>query len=222
MIKKLIEELFKKIEGESDNDRKTKNGNSIYFVEKILDEKLGKPNYISSKAIKGYYDKYVEGRENNSGEPSSDLKNLIAKYLGFKDFLNFEKEKGKKGFNIKSNTRLIVLLIIFLLIFSGFYYNKVFYDKDCIVWRIDHYEKIDCKIEFSEPIFEGLNIEKFKKINVSDTTTFFIKGKPIVWYGKSNNGEIQYFNSRGEHPITKKELKPITKHMINKYIYKKE
>ncbi len=76
--------------------------------------------------------------------------------------------------------------------------------------------KIDCDIEFFEPILQGLNIEKFKKINTSHSTTFFVKGQPIVWCRKSNNGEIEYFNSRGIHPITYKELKLITKYLITK------
>lgn len=225
MIKNLLEKLIKKIENESDCDKKTKNGISIYFVEKILEEKYGKPNYINSRTIKGYFDKYVFGKENNSGEPNFELKNLISQYLGYKDYFDFENnnfsERIKEGGKSEQNKNVkwfIFGFLIIILIFS-FYYNGLFRGDGCIVWKVDHYEKIDCENEFSEPILEDLNFEKFKKLKVSDTTTFFIKGQPIVWYGKSKSGEHEYFNSRGVHPTSKKELKPITEHIINKYIY---
>lgn len=224
MINILLENLFKKIENENDCDKKTKNGISIYFVEKILEEKFGKPNYISPKTIKGYFEKYVEGRENNSGEPNFELKNLIAKYLDYEDFLDFvnnnsetKNKEEKRKTNIKA--KLFVFGFIILILISGFYYKILIGGENCIVWKVDHYEVIDCKNQFSEPISEGLDIKKFKKLTVSDTTTFFINGKPIIWYGKSKTGELEYFNSRGVHPITRKDLKPITEYIINKYIF---
>lgn len=224
MIKNLLEKLFKEIEHENDCDKKTKNGISIYFVEKILEEKFGKPNYISPKTIKGYYEKYVNGKENNSGEPSFELKNLIAQYLNYDDFSDFvndnsetKNKRKKKGTIYK--TKWFGLSIIMVIVIFGFYYRDLVGDENCIVWKIDHYEKIDCKNKSSEPHLKGLDIKKFKKITVSDTTTFFVKGRPIVWYGKSKNGEIEFFNSRGVHPFSKKDLKPITEYIINKYVY---
>ncbi|WP_157961207.1 hypothetical protein [Lutibacter citreus] len=49
-----------------------------------------------------------------------------------------------------------------------------------------------------------------------------MKGKPIIWYGKSINGELDYFNSRGVHPITGKELKPITEYILKQYYFQKK
>jgi hypothetical protein len=69
---------------------------------------------------------------------------------------------------------------------------------------------------------KDVDIEIFKKVAVNDSTIFFKYGKPIVWYGKSLNGEMQYFNSRGLHPETMDELKPITKYIISKYIQNKK
>ncbi|PHS51632.1 MAG: hypothetical protein COB01_09690 [Lutibacter sp.] len=228
MLKKLLVKLFDKLERERDNDKKTKNGNAIYFVERILEERFGKPTYISSRAIKGYYDKYVEGKENNSGEPSSELKDLIAKYLGFKDFLDFENTNsseintGRIGPVVEQNFKWFVLGFLSIILIPALYYSGVFRSEDCVVWKVDHYVIIECEGKLPNPILMDLNIEKFKKLKVSDTTTFFKEGKPIVWYGKSNKGEIEYFNSRGVHPITEKELKPISRYIINKYVYKKE
>lgn len=236
MIKKLLDELFKKVENEKDNDKKTKNGNSIYFVEKILEEKFRKPNFISSKAIKGYYDKYVEGKENKAGEPSSELKNLMARYLGYDDFLDFENktklkvnfvekretENFKKGDKIKGFKKWFIIVGIIGVLFFILYSKGVFGNKEaCFVWKENHYEKVSLNNEKQNPTLicgNNIEIEKFEKVKVSDTTTFFIKGRPIIWYGKSKKGEFEYFNSRGIHPITKKELKPITEYIIDKYI----
>lgn len=227
MIKMLLEKLFKKIKNESDCDKKTKNGISIYFVEKILEEQFGKSNYISPKTIKGYYDKYVLERENNSGEPSYELKNLISHYLGYENYLDFENNKKallntNSNWNIRSTDKRVIITGVIVAISFFLIILKITGSKDCLVWKKDHYEEIDCDGTLKDPLLSTLDIKKFRQIIARDTTTFFIKGKPIIWYGKSKNGKFEYFNSRGLHPITKKELKPITKYIIHKYIYNKE
>jgi hypothetical protein len=55
---------------------------------------------------------------------------------------------------------------------------------------------------------------------VKEETTFFENGKPIIWYGKSAAGKMEYFNHRGIHPETLKELNPITEYIIIKYLIK--
>lgn len=242
MLKKLLSQLFYKLEDERDNDKKTKNGNAIYFVEEILETKFGRANYISSKAIKAYFDKYVEKKENNAGEPSSELKNLIAQYLGYDDFLDFEnKNKSiegdfssvkrdeeflKKNVETKVFTKLIITIGVIIILFSGLYYKGMFTNKeDCYIWKENHYLKISSSEEKQNlTLICGQNstVEKFRQVIITDTTTFFIKGQPIIWYGKSNKGELEYFNSRGVHPVTKNELKPITEYIIKKYVYKNE
>jgi len=225
MIKYLLEELFKKIENENDCDKKSKNGISIYFVEKILEEQLGKSSYISPKTIKGYYDKYVLEKENNSGEPSFELKNLMSHYLGFKDYVDFENSKKEAtntnpSWNIKKTKKgLIITGMLVALSYILYPYIK---KEQCLEWEKDHYIEIDCNGAVKDPLLNDINIKKLKQIVVSDTTTFFIKGQPIIWYGKSKKGTIEYFNSRGIHPTTQKELRPITEYIINKYIYTDE
>lgn len=107
MLKKLLSQLFDKLENERDNDKKTKNGNAVYFVEEILENKLGKPSYISPRAIKDYYDKYVEGKENKAGEPSSELKNIIASYLGYERFLDFETKNKEEVIGFDNVKRVV-------------------------------------------------------------------------------------------------------------------
>jgi hypothetical protein len=63
------------------------------------------------------------------------------------------------------------------------------------------------------------NMLNFKKIQVSDTTTFFKDHKAVVWYCKNGN-QIEFYNSPGFNPENDKPLKAITSYMIKKYIVK--
>ncbi len=225
--------MFEKLNNERDNDKKTKHGNATYFVERVLEEKYGKPNYISIKSLKGYYEKYVEEKENNSGEPNHELKDLVlAQYLDYRNYLDFENKNSSSDL-LKNNKipttlksiptrKLLIPAIIAASLGSGLYLKDSFNNKDCIIWKENHYETVDCDTDFSIPMYKDLNIEHFKQIAVNDSTIFFINGKPIIWYGKSITGEFEYFNSRGVHPITGKELKPITEYILNKHFYQKK
>ena len=103
MIKELLEKLYAKLEDEPDNNRKSKTGCFIFFEEKILtQQKFDKFRNISvsSKTMKNYYEKHVEGRKNKSKEPSAELKNCISEYLGYNNYLHFcnnFKEKSKNS-----------------------------------------------------------------------------------------------------------------------------
>ena len=47
--------------------------------------------------------------------------------------------------------------------------------EDCLIWKIDHYERIDCKNDDAILMLEGINIDKFKKIQINESTIFFKK-----------------------------------------------
>jgi len=110
----------------------------------------------------------------------------------------------------------LVLIIAFYNIYNSYK------NENCVRWEQNHYVKINCDNEQAIPNPIDINIEKFSKVNVSDSTIFFMNNKPVIWYGKSNKGELEFFNSRGIHPATGKELKPITAYIVNKYVYKKD
>lgn len=116
--------------------------------------------------------------------------------------------------------------ILLLTSFVGYGFKNIcFPKKDCIQWSDTHYEQVECegnKLGFahSNPIFDfDENLLRFKKLDVCDTTKFFIEGQPTVWYIKQNN-KCEFFNAPGLHPISGKTLKPITEYIINKYIRK--
>jgi intein/homing endonuclease len=92
--------------------------------------------------------------------------------------------------------------------------------KTCILWKETYFEESTCAVKKTiDNSFYKINIKSFKKIEVTKETMFFKNGNPLVWYGKSFEGKVEFFNQRGIHPITLKGLDPITKYMINKYVF---
>ena len=65
----------------------------------------------------------------------------------------------------------------------------------------------------------NVDIDNFEKVEVSKTTSFFKDKNPLLWYGKSSIGKMDFFTNRGIHPETLNELKPVTEYIINKYVY---
>lgn len=224
MLKKLLLQLFEKLENERNNNTRSKSGNANYFVDVILEEEFRKPNLISAKSLVQYYDKYVDGKGNNSGEPNSELKNIISQYLGFDNYHDFEeknKTSKKRRINLKNTKVKSAGVAAAILLITGVVSYNTNAKIDCIQWKENHYEKIDCNDNVPNPLLKDVKIETFKKITPNDSTIFFEYGHAVVWYGKSSSGEMEFFNSRGLHPETMKELKPITKYIIDKYIGEK-
>jgi hypothetical protein len=123
---------------------------------------------------------------------------------------------------------LILIGLLFVLGF-GFYGIRsfLFPNKDAMIWVKNHYEAVNYDKTGSAEVIP-LNqyvLDNFKKITVSENTTFFKNGDydtPMVWYGKSSNKkEHEYFNQPGLHPETGKTLKPISRYIIKKYILSK-
>lgn len=228
MLEVLLRKLFIKLEEEPTNDKKSKNGCAVYFTEQVLEGRFKKFNLISVRGLKDYYDKYVNGKENSSGEPSTELKNLISQYLGYEGFLDFEHSikvsttglPKTKDISIDNIKKWVVPTVLFIPLFLGLYLYGFFEREDCIVWKVDHYEKIDCTNRAENISINTIDIERFKKIKIDSTTLFFKNNKAIVWYGKLSNGNVDFFTSRGTHPVTGKELKPVTPYIIDKYIGK--
>lgn len=241
MLEELFIQLFEKLKTEKDNNKKSKNGYFEYFVNIILNNDTYKivGFSISQKAVKNYYEKYVEKKVNKSGEPKSELKDLIAQYLEFEDYTQFEnynkritennpeqlKEvidlKMQIGFKEKYKNHIIVtsIISIFVIFLVLNKYNTT--DSDtCIIWKETHFEKSACTIKnaIANSVY-NIDIVNFKKIEVTKETMFFKKGNPQIWYGKSSNKKMEYFTRRGIHPETLKELDPITEYIINKYVF---
>lgn len=94
-------------------------------------------------------------------------------------------------------------------------------NRECMYWSNDHYESVFCddpvKKDNSIALNEDLTV-LFMKITKPDTLTVEnALGK--VWYDKSNK-KVEFFTHHGTHPVNGKTLKPVTKYIIEKYVYK--
>ena len=112
-------------------------------------------------------------------------------------------------------------MIIGVLLFLNI---KNWTTQDCMVWKGEKYEAIDCSetikgfADVTLPKDDKL-IKEFRKIKVNDKTSFFDKkGNAKVWYIKNPNGTLEFFNQPGLQPETGKTLKPISRYIIQEYV----
>jgi len=62
-------------------------------------------------------------------------------------------------------------------------------------------------------------LKNFKRVEVTAAYDFFTEDhKPLVWYYKNKDDEIEYFTSPGLHPITGETLRKITTYIIQTYV----
>lgn len=210
MEKELFEKLFKKLKTEPYNNTESVNGCAEYFKNHIIPQKrfnkYGNVVNVSSRTIVNYYNKFVEGNPAKTGDPHKNLISLIEEYLDEEESL--------------STLQYLYAFIgvITILIFSSYIYqNNYAVDSNCIIWKEDHYEKSSCfNLKALNNNKYNINIERFKKIQTTDSTRFFINGDPIVWYGENKKGKKEYFTYRGLHPETLKELKLVTRIILKK------
>jgi len=127
---------------------------------------------------------------------------------------------------VKSRNKWVAVVLIAVAAISGFALSKiVFKEKQCMQWQNNHYELVDCtelkqmNLLANEIVPLDKDLVDFKKVEVSDTTTFFKNGKPVYWYCKVN-GKLDFFNTvgNGTHPVSGKSLKPVSKYIIEKYV----
>lgn len=118
----------------------------------------------------------------------------------------------------KKYAKVIIPFISFimLLVFGSYIYlNNYAMDSNCILWKVDHYEKTSCTNEDAiKNSLYYIDIKRFKKVTLTKGMEFFTNGKPNYWYGKNKQGKREFFSIRGIHPITFKELKPITRTIL--------
>lgn len=136
-------------------------------------------------------------------------------------FMDVEKKEQTviKTGGIKRNV-LIIATGIFCLLFLAYYFAQ---KNECMQWSGDHYEEVSCDLKIQgigtynvvEPYDE--RIINLRKIRVCDTTTFFKNGEAVIWYAKIGDS-IEFFNTHGRHPENKKQLRLVTKYIIDKYV----
>lgn len=172
------------------------------------------------KFCKGAVREHFINRENQYDLPQEEKilgKDTILSVLNS----NLKEVSSPQRFYIKQV--VISVFLTFLACGIGFY---LFSQEECMQWQGDHYEIVDCKdnktmgfAAVNAKVTLNKNMLNFKKIQVSDSTTFFKDHKAVVWYCK-NGDQLEFYNSPGFKPENDKPLKPITSYMIKKYIVK--
>jgi len=148
--------------------------------------------------------------------------NGLCELIGHANYEDFCKSMGLKPTTL-INKKLIIIGIICLVTIS----SLPFLDRDYLmIWDNTQYKEVpfkpnsfqeyqDKNVKLSDPLL----VENFKKIIPTCSTDFFKPdGSENLWYGKKENGKLEYFTHHGVHPETGETLKKITPYMIKKYI----
>jgi len=129
--------------------------------------------------------------------------------------------KPKQNKTYRSLPTIVTGIILFSIL--GYTVKQEFYpEKKCLEWKIDHYEHTVCKGSAVDSLYQPRPLQannellRFRKLNITAKTRFFINGQPAVWYSKDNN-VVEFFNAPGVHPITGESLKPVTRHIVETY-----
>lgn len=214
MTHQIIITAFKKAEAVT--EKNSTHANAEFLSEYIFE----KFKYsISTKSLTRYY----------KGESSSNqkVKDYLAQYLGYESYDNYikwnstssqkDEQKEKKKSRLFLNKKLIVVFSFLMVVATSSYLGYIGGKEECMIWSNDHYVKTECNGNSEEQKFIPHIYKNLKKVEVSDTTTFFKKGEVQIWYDKSN-GQLEFFTSPGIYPVNGKTLKPITEYMIEKYV----
>lgn len=196
-------------------------------------------NYILDSSDQPYGEKilsinYKKAKKNPPEriELKPFVEQSLCEYLGCEDFKDFkekypienthQKPKSIWELSIRITKKYGAYILLFLAI-SGFIIMFSLDKPKWMAWQEDHYVEVSFdtdKYKVSElKLYDEDRILYFKKITPDCETEFFKpNGLENLWYGKSAQGELEYFTALGKHPETGKTLKPITAYMIKKYI----
>jgi hypothetical protein len=128
---------------------------------------------------------------------------------------------GKRRQILKLGLGIFSSLILFTVIYDLFFNEK----NNCMAWIHNKYEIVPCNTEFLDQkgvivqVNNGaINIENFRQISPNQQTAFYDStGNPQVWYANNQTGSPEFFNQRGNHPITQVPLKPVPLQLVAQY-----
>jgi hypothetical protein len=176
------------------------------------------------------YNKYMQngGIENITNIEISPVEEQIDIFNGINDLEGFNNNEVITKDNKTIKKTAAFLMVLLSLFFMGYTIKDIVSPtKECMQWRVNHYEAVDCsneklgigQFDIVVPIDE--KIMELKKLDSRVALVFFKNGKPAVWYSKED-GKIELFNQPGFHPETEKQLRPITNYIIHKYKLKEK
>ena len=223
MYKKVVLKAFKK--GESEIPGKTTKTQVSEHISSVLFNDY--KTQISGRTLRNLFNEAKDVETHMDISINSDYVKDLCKYLGYENYNAFIKDTSSQ---IKRKNKVvsfilkhwIILLICFITI-STTLIITTFNQQRWMVWDNANYIEVGFdanKYSINQlKLYNEDRIDNFKKIIPNCDTKFFNEdGSENLWYGKNNNGELEFFTAFGRHPKSGKTLKPITDYMIRKYI----
>ena len=200
----------------------------------------------SPKSFNTLHKKAKKNEKGDFNIPRPEVVSVLVKYVGFNNYEEFvlsNKERTEKKIDdgdlsispaagrakaslerdkksrLKKIYTLISISLVAIIVSFYFYENR----QKWMVWNGQRYEvkSFDPELEKNGVLnlYDENNYHYLKKIIPTCDTQFFNgDGSVRVWYGKNSKKEYEFFTALGEHPETRKTLKPISRYMIEKYI----
>lgn len=222
MHRKLIEQAFEKVKQELGSDKLT------HLAKRLSDfifEDSGEP--YGERILRDNINKIKKDSEEKITIRTFAAESL-SHYLGYTSFSKFLEENPSntlKKTNKKNNffKKHKVTIIASTIIIIGFLIYNSATKQRWMVWQEDHYVEVDFDLEkysLNElKVYNQDRIDNFRKVIPDCNYPFFREnGNVNLWYLKKQNKGIDCFTTSGKHPTIGRDLKPITKYMIEKYI----
>ncbi|WP_298539511.1 hypothetical protein [uncultured Aquimarina sp.] len=115
--------------------------------------------------------------------------------------------------------KIVVTISIAIPSMIVLYFVINWQQKECMVWKEDHYESASCNTKGISLNYNQDWVDNFKKAQNDTIETFFKQGDTLYWYFKRNN-KVELFTKSGMHPVENVTLKPITETIVRNYILK--
>ncbi len=227
MYKALLSEAINKLKEEHPaySDRKCYEELSSLIEE--ISAAQGERETISYRSLYNYLEKI---KRNEAFVIRPNIANALSSYLGYTDYTQYATQKTKEaqtlkdkvqGFYSKHRAKSVGILALVLL--AIVWINRSSTQQQWMQWQGNQYVEVPFNKEQHQlgtlKVLDQKTLNQFKRVQPNCNTIFFTgTDKPLVWYGKAPNKEYQFFSHRGDHPLTGKPLKPITRYMIKKYI----
>lgn len=242
MSTKILTLAFDQAKKEIGSTKKT------HLAQHLSDLLLENYNYvISERTLRDYYSNYESGTEGAQEDLKPKLISCLCNYLGYTDYADFvqknsalEENHEKKEGKVKKNgneskplnlTKVLVfstgfILIVIVIMFWTLPTDLTMSEsKKCMAWSDSLYVEVSCSShpysEFGTKVepMDRVKLNSFKKVEVTMSTPFFSEDeRPLIWYYKNSDNEIEYFTAPGLHPTTGETLRKITPYIIQTYV----
>ena len=177
------------------------------------------------------YEEYSKSNNPTSSEPPTDQVSKTteeAKIIKETNKVGERTKPPKWGLVIKISIAFGAVLLTALALRDSLFNPNPLppHENQCMAWADSLYVEVSCaakpysKYDTRVEPLDPFKLQNFKKVEVNMATQFFAEktNKPLIWYYKNKDGEIEYYTAPGLHPITGKTLREITPYIIQTYV----